>query len=113
MRATVLLVVLLIAAVGSAVKKPTACTGRFGLDRSLVTGLPGTEVIDITRRRVTLSSCGTAKARLHVRRHATRLQAVFAPCPGIRGKARLRARIAAPACLPLEGTFRATPAGIP
>jgi serine protease len=112
MRATVLLLVLLVATVGSAAKKPTACTGRFGLDRSLVTGLPGTEVIDITRRRVTLGSCGTAKARLHVGRHVTRLQAVFAHCPGIRGKARLTARIAAPACVTLEGTFRARRAGI-
>src|SRR5262245_61903578 len=104
MRAVVVPLLLLAASVAAAARKPTACTGRFGLDHSLVTGAPGTELIEFTRQRVTLTSCGITKARLRVTRSVTRLRAVFARCPGVRGKARLSARIAAPACSSMEGT---------
>ncbi len=111
MRAISGLLVLLTATVAAAAK-PTPCTGRFGLDTSLVTGAPGTELIEVARRRVSVTSCGATKARLRVKRRATRVQAVFRGCPGVQGKAKLTATIAAPACDTMQGTFHAKRAGV-
>ena len=95
-----------------ALAKPPLCTGRYGLDRSVLTGAPAGEFLDVARGQVALTSCGATRARVKRGKRATRVRAVFKSCPGVAGKAKLAATIAAPDCTSVSGTFRARRAGI-
>src|SRR5262245_23195567 len=103
--------VLVLALAGAAGAAPP-CTGRFGTNVGLLTGAAGVELIDVARGQVTVGACGTARARVRGHRRATRVKAVFRHCPGVTGKARLTATIAAPGCTSMEGVFRAKRAHI-
>jgi len=107
-RAVAFLVAFLVAAVpGAGHAKAPLCTGRYGLDRSVLTGAAGNEILEVARGRVSLSACGATRARVRGGKRGTKIRATFANCPGVAGKARLVATIAAPRCLEVRGTFRA------
>ena len=102
----------LVLALADAAGAAPLCTGRFGTNVGLVTGAAGVDLIDVARGQVAVGACGTVRARVKGRRHATRVKAVFRHCPGVTGKAKLTATIAAPACTSMEGVFRAKRAHI-
>lgn len=104
-RLLAVLTVMAFAAPASA--RPQRCTGSYGLDRSVLTGQPANELLEIARGRVRLGACGEARARVRAAKRGTRVRAVFRRCPGVTGRAALAVNITAPDCLTLTGKFRA------
>src|SRR6266516_5841464 len=68
-------------------------------------GEPDAVVIDGIRVSVT-SGCGATSGRIGVAKRRTKVNAVWPSCGGLRGKARLKARID-PTCKTMTGTLRA------
>src|SRR5438876_40075 len=68
-------------------------------------GEPDAVVIDGIRVSLT-SGCGATSGRIRVAKRGTKVNAVWPSCGGLRGKARLKARID-PTCKTMTGTLRA------
>src|SRR3989449_9673577 len=68
-------------------------------------GEPDAVVIDGIRVSLT-SGCGATSGRIRVAKRRTKVNAVWPSCGGLRGKARLKARID-PTCKTMTGTLRA------
>ena len=89
---------------------PACRGGRFLVEGpSLIGATPNGEpdavVIDGIRVSLT-SGCGATSGRIRVAKRGTKVNAVWPSCGGLRGKARLKARID-PTCKTMTGTFRA------
>src|SRR5437879_7087426 len=67
-------------------------------------GEPDAVVIDGIRVSLT-SGCGATSGRIRVAKRRTKVNAVWPSCGGLRGKARLKARID-PTCKTMTGTLR-------
>src|SRR5438067_2862242 len=89
---------------------PACRGGRFlvrgpPLISATLTGEPDAVVIDGLSVSL-MSGCGATSARIRVAKRGTKVNAVWASCGGLRGTARLEARID-PTCKTMTGTLRA------
>ncbi|HXJ32996.1 MAG TPA: S8 family peptidase [Candidatus Eisenbacteria bacterium] len=88
------------------------CRGTYVADAPLLAADVSPEIVDVGDRAVTLTGCGTTRARIASRGGATRVKAVFRSCAAVAGKVRLAATTEAPRCTTLLGVVRARRAGI-
>src|SRR5438876_35137 len=89
---------------------PACRGGRFLVEGppligATLNGEPDAVVIDGIRVSLT-SGCGATSGRIRVAKRGTKVNAVWPSCGGLRGKARLKARID-PTCKTMTGTLRA------
>src|SRR5438552_11899228 len=89
---------------------PACLGGRFLVEgqpliRATPNGEPDVVVIDGISVSL-MSGCGATSGRIRVAKTGTKVNAVWPSCGGLRGKARLKARIV-PTCKTMTGTLRA------
>src|SRR5207247_8367196 len=89
---------------------PACRGGRFLVEgppliSATLNGEPDAVVIDGISVSL-MSGCGATSARIRVAKRGTKVNAVWPSCGGLRGKARLKARIDR-TCMTMSGTLRA------
>lgn len=105
------LIALLLLVASSALAATPCPDGRFPLVGERPIGSSGVqEAVVLADGTVAITGvCGPTRARVTARKRATIVRARWASCPGVRGRVKLKARSAAPACDELRGTITVDP----
>ncbi|MCW5890903.1 MAG: PQQ-like beta-propeller repeat protein [bacterium] len=108
MRPVVLLLAVALAGIAGAAPRPAACPdGRFPLAAVQPIGRAGgLETLVWDGHTLAVDDvCPPVRARVRATARGTTIRARWASCPGLGGRVKLKARIAAPACDLLRGTI--------
>lgn len=86
--------------------KPTPCTGTYVVSGAPLAGTTAPDALVVGTTVASASGCPAAKAKLKANKKGTQVTARWSSCPGVTGKAILKAKIGAD-CATLTGSFRA------